>query len=84
MAHAGWIKVYRKIRGWRYWPAVTGKKFSKSEAWLDLILEANHQDRVVGKILVRRGLLLTGKPKLDGILGVVTGTSNLNNGGGRI
>jgi len=28
------------------------------------------------------GLLLTGKPKLDGILGVVTGTSNLNNGGG--
>lgn len=30
------------------------------------------------------GLLLTGMPKIDGILGVVSGASNLSNSGGRI
>lgn len=32
----------------------------------------------------KRGLLFTGKPKIDGFLGVLSGSSNLSNGGGAI
>lgn len=38
----GWISVYRKIRShwiWRY-----DTKFSAAQAWLDLLLQANHKE----------------------------------------
>jgi len=37
----GWIRVYRSIQEHWLWQE---KPFSKGQAWLDLLLSANHQD----------------------------------------
>lgn len=37
----GWISVYRQIQNWEIW---NEKPFSKAQAWIDLLLLANHKD----------------------------------------
>jgi len=55
----GWIKLYRKIEYFQYSPANEGRRFTKYEAWIDLILHASYKDHVCGGIRVQRGQLLT-------------------------
>lgn len=38
---AGWIKLHRKIRDNQLWE---DKPFSKGQAWIDLLLRANHEE----------------------------------------
>ncbi|WP_432717778.1 DnaD domain protein [Staphylococcus equorum] len=53
----GWIKVHRSLR--EHWLYEEERKFSCFEAWLDILLMVNHEDKKVllGKelILVKRG-----------------------------
>jgi uncharacterized phage protein (TIGR02220 family) len=62
----GWIKLYRAVRGNWLWPQ---KKYSPLEAWIDLLLTANHSDGSVwidGKLVpVPRGTLITSEVKLS-------------------
>ena len=61
----GWIKLHRTIRNHWLWPQ---KKFSPFEAWIDLIMSANHVDAQVlidGKLItVLRGSFITSELKL--------------------
>ena len=61
----GWISLYRSIQDHWLWQE---KPFSKAQAWLDLLLSANHEDKkiVLGNelILVRRGSFITSELKL--------------------
>lgn len=54
--HQGYIKLYRKVSGNPMW---TAEKFTRGQAWIDLIMLTNHKDgniRVRGvKVTVRRG-----------------------------
>ena len=62
---AGYIKLYRDIQEHWIWQ---GKPFSKGQAWIDLLMAANHDDNkvVLGNeiILVERGCLITSEVKL--------------------
>lgn len=62
----GWIKLHRKLK--EHWLWQENRRFSRLEAWLDLITEANHRDskvvRGVSIIEVKRGQLLTAQIKL--------------------
>ena len=51
--HRGWIKLHRKIKDNIFWDE---KPFSKGQAWVDLLLIANHKD---GVIKVKNGELIT-------------------------
>ena len=57
----GWIKLWRKIREHPFY--TERKVFSKLEAWLDLLLTANHQDHkflLGGSVIeARRGEVIT-------------------------
>lgn len=55
---AGWIKLDRNIQNHWLWK---DKPFTKGQAWIDLILLANHQD----------GEFVSGSSKVDGKRGVV-------------
>ena len=61
----GYIKTYRSIQDCWIW---TCEKFDKAHAWLDLLLDANHQDTKMlidsKPTVVNRGSLLTSKLKL--------------------
>ena len=63
----GWIKLHRQIREHKFFK--TKRKFSKFEAWLDLLLEANHCDKEVlfgNQIIeVKRGSFITSELKLS-------------------
>ncbi len=63
---SGWIKLYRKIRENSLWQEQ--RKFSKFEAWLDLLLSANHAPAkvIIGIkiVIVNRGQFLTSKSAL--------------------
>lgn len=65
MKDKGWIKVYRDIQDHWLWKC---KPFGKGQAWLDLLLMANHKPGKVhfgGKLItLDRGQLLTSKLKL--------------------
>lgn len=65
MEAAGWISVHRKIKDNWIW---ADKPFSKGQAWIDLLLMANHSDKkvVLGNevILVERGSFITSEKKL--------------------
>lgn len=56
----GWIAVWRKLRNHQFWQEP--RRFSKAEAWLDLLMEAAYQDhdRIWGwqTIHVKRGQVL--------------------------
>ena len=61
----GWISVSRKLTEHWVWD---DKPFSKGQAWLDLIMMANHKDNKVplgGEIImVSRGSFITSELKL--------------------
>ena len=61
----GWISVHRQI--WNSW-VWDDKPFSKGQAWIDLLLMANHEDRkvLIGNqlIIVKRGSFITSIRKL--------------------
>jgi hypothetical protein len=53
---SGWIKIYRKTQEKSLW---LSEKFTRGQAWIDLILLANHKDGFIrvrnNKIPVKRG-----------------------------
>lgn len=61
----GWISLYRSIQDHWIWQ---DKPFSKGQAWLDLLLLANHKDNkfLLGNELVKvkKGSLITSQKKL--------------------
>ena len=63
----GWIKLHRKI--WEHEFFQEKRKFSKFEAWIDLILQANYFDNkfLLGNevVLVARGSFVTSIRKLS-------------------
>jgi len=63
----GWIKLHRKICQNPLFKEV--RKFSKFEAWIDILLSANHKDNEIfagfEKIIVRRGEFITSEVKLS-------------------
>ena len=67
-ASQGWICLHRQIKSHWLWPDVKGRRYSKFEAWIYLILSANHQARKVDIgskfIVVERGQLLTSQVAL--------------------
>lgn len=62
----GWIKLYRKIMEHPFYQEK--RPFSRFEAWLDLLMRANHKDTkiVLGNevVEVRRGSFITSEVKL--------------------
>jgi len=66
--YTGWIRLHRIIKDHWLWPGVKGRRFSKFEAWLYLLLSANHQARKVDigsrLITIERGQLLTSQVAL--------------------
>lgn len=65
MSQQGWIKTHRIIQEHWLW---NDKPFSKGQAWIDLILLANHEDNKVPLgnqiILIKRGSFITSELKL--------------------
>ncbi|MBA4509161.1 DnaD domain protein [Clostridium sporogenes] len=61
----GWISLYRSIQDHWLWQE---KPFSKGQAWMDLLLSANHQDKKIvfdsNLIEVKRGQFITSIRKL--------------------
>ena len=53
---SGWIKLHRQLHSNTLW---TSEKFSRGQAWVDLLLLANHEDGYFyvrdHKIVVKRG-----------------------------
>lgn len=66
MGSKGWIKLHRRIQD--HWIYQEERTFSKYEAWLDLIMMANHQDDKVlidnELLTVKRGQFITSIRKL--------------------
>lgn len=62
----GWIKLHRKIQD--HWIYQEKRKFSRYEAWLDLLMLANHKDNKVllgnELLLVEKGSFITSELKL--------------------
>lgn len=65
MMERGYIYLERRIREHWLW---NDKPFSMGQAWIDLILSANHEDREIvwngSKVTVKRGQLITSISKL--------------------
>lgn len=65
MENKGWIKTYRQLQDCWVWQE---KPYSKGQAWIDLLLLANHRDKKIlfnGNIItVQRGQYLTSMVKL--------------------
>ena len=65
MASQGWISVHRKIEDDWLWK---DKPFSRGQAWVDLLLMANHEDNKIlfnGELIeVKRGQRITSIKKL--------------------
>lgn len=63
---SGWISIHRKIQEHWIW---SEKPFSKGQAWIDLLLMANHKDNkfLLGNELVEveRGSFITSEVKLS-------------------
>jgi hypothetical protein len=61
----GWIQLHRKIRDHALWPT---DHYSPMEAWLDILLSANHADNKIiidGQfVIVGRGSFITSEVKL--------------------
>ncbi|KXA10157.1 hypothetical protein HMPREF3217_00533, partial [Finegoldia magna] len=62
----GWISIHRKIQDNLIWE---DKPFSRGQAWIDLLLLANHEDRQVlfngSAIQVKRGEKITSLRQLS-------------------
>lgn len=65
VAEKGWIKLHRQLQECPMWYA---ERFSKGQAWVDLLLLANHRDKKIlfnGEIItIQRGQYLTSMVKL--------------------
>ncbi len=65
MANKGWIKLHRQIQDCWIW---RGEPFSKGQAWVDILLLANHEDRKIaidGKpVVIKTGSFHTSTYKL--------------------
>lgn len=64
----GWIKLYRNIQCSEIWNA--NEKFNRRDAWIDLLLMANHEERQVvmpngEKVTIRAGQVLTSLNSLE-------------------
>jgi DNA replication protein DnaD len=61
----GWVRIHRKIRSNWIW---ADKPYSYGQAWIDLVISANHQDKAVlfSKQLIdcKRGEVITSEVKL--------------------
>lgn len=61
----GWVKIHRDLLDNELW---SDKPFTKGQAWVDLLLLANHRDKnaLLGNCteLVERGSLITSELKL--------------------
>ena len=66
MGSRGWIKLHRRIQD--HWIYQEERTFSRYEAWLDLIMLANHKDNrslIDGELItVEKGSFITSKRKL--------------------
>ena len=66
MSERGWIKLHRRIREHPLWPV--DRRYTTLEAWIDLLLAANHKPTVVNidftNIEVTRGQILSSQVKL--------------------
>lgn len=62
---AGWVSIHRQIKDNWIWQ---DKPFSKGQAWIDLLLMANHTEKkfALGNevVTVKRGALITSEKKL--------------------
>lgn len=62
---SGWIKIHRSITGNPLW---TDKPFSRGQAWIDILLRVNYEDKEImlgGNITnVKRGSFITSELKL--------------------
>ena len=61
MRDYGWVKIHRQICENQIW---LSEPFSKGQAWIDLILNANHKDKIFEsrgsrgcRVLIKRGQL---------------------------
>jgi hypothetical protein len=67
MKNQGYIKIYRKIRDNILWKEK--RRFSKLEAWLDILLSANHKDTKIlvelNLVEVKKGEIFTSQLKLS-------------------
>ena len=65
MSQQGWIKLHRQIQDSFLWQ---DKPFNRKDAWIDLLLLANHEDKTIlfnGQVMViKRGQFLTSIRKL--------------------
>ena len=65
MKNFGWIALYRQIENHWLWD---DKPFSKGQAWIDLLLQANHNESkyLLGNdlIILKKGAFLTSELKL--------------------
>lgn len=65
MDDKGWVKIHRKILENGLW---LEERFTRAQAWIDLILRANHDSKeiLIGykKVVVSRGSLLVSQVKL--------------------
>lgn len=61
----GWIKVYRQLVDHWLW---RGERFTRGQAWIDLLLSANHHDRQIRLgnqlVTVKRGQVLVSQRQL--------------------
>lgn len=61
----GWIKLHRQLQECPIW---YGERFSKGQAWVDLLLLANHRDKKIlfngEMVTIKRGQYLTSMVKL--------------------
>lgn len=68
MGSRGWVKLHRKIQD--HWIYQEKRIFSRYEAWLDLIMLANHKDNkslIDGELItVKKGSFITSKRRLCG------------------
>jgi len=60
----GWIKLHRKTVDTDIWPGNEGRRFTRFEAWLDILLRASYKDHMCYDIPVKRGQVLTSQVKL--------------------
>ncbi|MGX7025844.1 DnaD domain-containing protein [Vagococcus hydrophili] len=66
MSEQGWITIHRGVRD--HWLYEEKRTFSKYEAWIDLLMDANHKDKKIlfdGNLVeVQRGQVITSLRKI--------------------
>ncbi|MBU1019491.1 hypothetical protein KJ764_06010 [Patescibacteria group bacterium] len=53
--HRGWIKIHRKIMDSKYHFLNSNREATRYEAWIDLIMIANHEDKWWNGVMCERG-----------------------------